>query len=150
RKDDALAAGKAAVSADPKSAPAHYLLGNIYAARQDRTEAINEYTEVLNIAPGFVPAQLDLSRLQMSAGQPGTAVELASAAIRANPKNPDARLALVQGLRVKGDLAGAAAELKPLLQALPNVAPVHVEAGEIALRQKDYASAAASFDKAMK
>ena len=42
RKDEALATAKTAVAADPKSPAAHYLLGKIYAERQEITSAMAE------------------------------------------------------------------------------------------------------------
>jgi tetratricopeptide (TPR) repeat protein len=150
RKDEALATAKAAVAADPKSPAAHYLLGNVYAERQEITSAMAEYAEVLKINPRATPAQLELARLQLAIGKTNTAVEATSDILKANPGNLEARLALVQGLRTRGDLSRAEAELKPLLRAAPRAAAVQVEKGEIALRQKQFDAAAAAFDEALK
>jgi tetratricopeptide (TPR) repeat protein len=74
---------------------------------------------------------------------------MASTIVNADPKNLDARLALVRGLRMQRDYPRASRELKPLLDAAPKSVPVLVEAGELALSQKDYAAAAGHFDRAL-
>jgi tetratricopeptide (TPR) repeat protein len=150
RKDEALAAASAAVAAEPTSVQAQYVLGNVRVARDEAPEAIAAYTEVLRLDPQAVPAQLELARLNTAMGRPSTAVQLASTIVTADPSNLSARLALVQGLRRQKDYEGAERELAPLLKAAPNAAPVQVEAGELALRQKNLAAAASKFDLALK
>ena len=86
----------------------------------------------------------------MAIGKTNTAVETTSDILKADPGNLDARLALVQGLRKRGDYSRAEAELKPLLRAAPRAAAVQAEKGEIALGQKQFDAAAAAFDEALK
>jgi len=149
RNDDALASAKAAVAADPKSVDARYVLGNVYAARQEVEPAMAAYKEVLELNPRLIPPQLELAKLNMATGKPATAVQLATNVLANSAQNLDARLALVQGLRQQGNYTRAAEELKPLLEAAPNAAAVRVEQGEIALRQKDFSAASAAFDRAL-
>src|SRR5262249_10499740 len=117
--------------------------------RSEAELAIAAYKEVLELNPRIIPAQLELAKLNMAVGNPADTVQLASNVLSASSNNLGARLALVQGLRRPGNYTRAAGELKPLLTAAPKSAVVHAEQGEIALRQKDVAGAAAAFDRAL-
>jgi tetratricopeptide (TPR) repeat protein len=150
RTDDALAAAKAAASADPKAVEAQFVLGNVHAARRENRAAISAYSEVLQLNPRAVPAQLELARLSLATGDAVKAVQFAEGAVQNAPNILEARLALVQSLRSKGDFSRATTELTPLMKAAPKSAAVHVQAGEIALGRKDVLLAKSAFEEALR
>jgi uncharacterized protein (TIGR02996 family) len=148
KPEEALIKAKAATVADPQSAMAHYLLGTIYAARSDVDPAVQEFREVLKINPRAVPAQLQLSQLELRRGGTASSLQLAEQAVSNQPQNPLARLMLVRSVTAKGDLPRATAELDKLLKEYPNAAAVHVQAGVLAMAKNDKEGARRSFEKA--
>jgi tetratricopeptide (TPR) repeat protein len=151
RIDEALARAQAAVAANPRSAEGHYLLGSLYADKNDTERAIGEFNEVLKLNPRASAAQLQVARLELAKGRAGAAgaVQYAEQALTSAPGNPLARLLLVRSLMLKGDLPRADGELKGLLQQYPNAAPVHASAGAMALAKRDFAGARKSFERAL-
>ena len=147
--DEAFERAKAAVAADSQSALAYYTLGSVQSLRRDVPEAIKAYTEVLRLNPRFVPAQVELSRLNEVAGNRDAALRYAEEAKQTAPGNVVARAALVRGLLAKSDLSRAEVELASLLRDAPNSAEVHVLNGTLQLARKDETSAKASFARAL-
>jgi putative PEP-CTERM system TPR-repeat lipoprotein len=146
--DEALVKVKAAATADPQSAIAQYMLGSIYASRNDVDEAVKAFREVLKINPRAVPAQLQLSRLELLRGGAASSVQLAEDALKSQPENPVARLMLVKSLAANGDLTRAESEINALLAKYPKSAPVHAEAGAVAMRKNNAVLARREFEAA--
>ena len=78
--DEALDRAKAAVAADPQSAPAHYALGMVHDLRREVPDAIKAYNEVLRLNPRAVAAQVELSRLNLATGDRDAALHYAEEA----------------------------------------------------------------------
>ena len=90
----------AAVEADPNSADAHDLWGNLLASKGDTTHALTEFQAAIRINPGSAYAQLDLGELLVKRGdRQGAAPHLQQAAQSADPA---ARQSAVQLLRQIG------------------------------------------------
>lgn len=149
KEDEALAAAKAATATNPKSSEAHNILGAIYASRNEVDNAISSFSEVLRLAPLATGAKIELSRLQLLKGQVTTALQLAEEAGRQDPKNPEARLALVSALAATGDNDRAEAALRDLMKEYPKVALVHARLGGVLLAKKEGAAARREFDRAL-
>jgi tetratricopeptide (TPR) repeat protein len=124
RLDEALEKARAAVAADPRSAPAQYTLGVVSERRRDNATAIKAFTEVLAIDPRLSDAQVYLSRLNLEAGNPEGALQHAQDAKRTEPASVAARVALVRSLLARGDVKNAETEVRVLAKALPNDATV--------------------------
>jgi tetratricopeptide (TPR) repeat protein len=147
--NEAVVKAKAAISADPTSIGAHYMLGSLQASRGEAEEAMASFREVLKLNPRAVAAQLQLSQLELSRGSSESSLQLAQDAVSNQPNNPLARLMLVRSLTARGELARAETEVKGLLTKYPNAAAVHAQAGMIALQRQDVAVARRSFEKAL-
>jgi tetratricopeptide (TPR) repeat protein len=147
--NEAIVKAKAAVTADPRSIGAHYMLGSLEASRGGAEEAMASFREVLKLNPRAVAAQLQLSQLELARGSSESSLTLAQDAVSNQPNNPLARLMLVRSLTARGDLPRAETEVKALLAKYPNAAAVHAQAGMIALQRQDLAVARRSFDKAI-
>ena len=120
--DEALEVAKAAVGADPEAATAHLALAVVHDRRREVAEATKSYNEVLRLNPRATPAQVALSRLSLASGAAAAAVTYAGDARLRDPSNLAARVALVKGLIVTGDLARAETEVAGLLKGAPNAA----------------------------
>mgnify|MGYP005812305937 CR=1 FL=1 len=147
--DEALVNAKAAATADPRSVPAHFVLGGLYAAKNDTGSAVKEYTEVLRLNPRAAPAALELARLQMASGETRPAVQFAEQAVTAAPEDPVARWTLVRTLLASGDLDRAETELKALEAKYPNAAPVVAARGTLQVLRKDTPGARRAYSRAL-
>jgi len=105
---------------------------------------------VLKLNPRAVAAQLELSRLEVGRGAPGSAVQFAEQAVTTEPGNPLARVTLARTLLLKGDLARAEVELKILIANYPNAAPVIAGMGSLQMLKNEPAAARLSFERAQK
>ena len=148
KPQDALTRVQAAVKSDPQSAPAQFALGLLQERLRNRKEAIAAFTEVIRLNPRAAAAQVNLSRLSLFEGAPDRAVSFAEAALVSAPRNPAARLSLVQGLLAKGDTARAEQELASLLKQFPNEGYVHAMKGALHVQRKELAAARAAYEKA--
>jgi tetratricopeptide (TPR) repeat protein len=69
-------------------------LGNFYAAKGDRREAIASYTTSIELAPYYLPAYVNLADFYRRLGQESDALELLQRAVAINPDNAAAHHAL--------------------------------------------------------
>src|SRR6266540_2151531 len=147
--DEALDRAKAAVAADPQSAPAQYALGMVHDLRHEVADAIKAYDEVLRLNPRAAAAQVALSGLNLSTGNRDAALRYAEEAKRTQPANAAARMALARSLLVRGELGRAETEIAVLLRGLPNSATVHALNGMLQARRNNQAAARTSFERAL-
>lgn len=148
RSDEALMRVQKAIEGDPKSIYAHYALGQLYRERGDIAAADKAFREVLRLNPRAVPAQVELSRLQLAQGNTADSLQTAEAAVKNLPKNFEVRVALVRSLLASKDHVRAEREIAQLLVDFPDVATVHVLDGVLAAERKN-PSARAKFEKAL-
>lgn len=146
---DALKTARAAVEADPASAPAQFALGQALVELRQPDDAIKALNEVLRLNPRVVAAQVILSRLQLEQGNANAAVQFASEAKKAAPANPNVQLALAKSLVIQGNLTQAAPEVRALLERYPQVAASHTVNGMLLLRSKNLPGARAAFMRAL-
>ena len=111
KRDEARATVQKAVEVDPRLAAAHYLLG-LLRLPSDPAGAIKAFTETVNLAPGVVPAHVELARLYLAQGDPSSAVQYASQAARYRPDDPGVRDLLARAFLAKGDVAQAEREIR--------------------------------------
>jgi tetratricopeptide (TPR) repeat protein len=147
RRESALSSAQVAVKGDPASAVSQFTLGRAYAAVGDKSGAEAAFREVLKINPRAVPAQLELSLLQIGE-KGGGALRLAEEAAAAQPGNPETKIALIRSLLASGDLARAEKEILQLQSQKPTAAG-YVQAGGLALARNDVVRATAEFAKAL-
>jgi len=149
RYTEALQFGQAATKLEPKSAPAHYLVGLAQVGLRQTVEATASLNEVIRLNPRASAAQLLVSRLHLAAGETDTAVTMAEGAVASAPDSADARAALARSLIAAGNLDRATTEIANLLKAFPQSGMVHALDGAIRMRKKDLAGARKSYDTAL-
>jgi tetratricopeptide (TPR) repeat protein len=147
--DEALAAAKAAVSADLNSAPAHFALAAVQEQRHEVADATKSYEEVLKLNPRASAAQIALSRLSLASGATEKSLQYAGSARLQDPSSLEARAVLVKGLIVKGDLARAESEIAALLKGAPDAATSHSLNGSLLATRNDAVAARRSFQRAL-
>lgn len=149
RREEALARAQSAVKASPDSSIAHYLLGVIQADMRDVVAARAAFQEVLRLNPRVAAAQLHLSQLELAAGAPAQAVQLAEAAVKNAPQSPDAQLSLARGLIAQRDLSRAEPIVAALVKQYPTVGEVHALDGTLQLAKKNTGGARAAYTRAL-
>ena len=147
--DGALHHAKAAVAADPKAPAAHYLLGTVHAGRKEFVDAANAFSEVLKLNPRATPARLQLARLDLLRGNGGNAITLAREVVAADPRNVAARMVLIDALLQQRIADQAEQALTALAAEYPELAPLDVRFGRLAVLKKDLAGARQAFDRAL-
>jgi len=148
--DAALPLLNAAATADPARATEPTMLkANVYLSRGQLQDARDAYTEALRVAPTSAAIQLALSKLDAAIGDNQDSFDLALSAVQHDPSNPDAHLNLEQRLFAKGDLEGAARELKILQDNFAPSPQVLIESAAIDAARKDLKSARAALEKAL-
>jgi tetratricopeptide (TPR) repeat protein len=147
---DALTVATAAVDAHPDALAAQLMLGRIQAARHQPAAAIAAYQEAVRLNPLAISAKVALARLQLASGRPDTSIGLAQEVLNAEPQNADARFVLVQALLQQGDLQRAQTGLDALLVKYPDLAPVHIQAGMLLGRKRQFPEARKEFERALK
>ena len=87
--DDALKYAKRALEADATSWRAHYLLGSIYAAKDQVQRAIQSYRRSIELAPNEPIPHTDLAELYFSQKRYDDALKANASAIRVAPDVPE-------------------------------------------------------------
>lgn len=147
--DAALERANAAVAADPQSAEAQFVSGLVHDLRREPADAIKSYNEVLRLNPRAAAAQVQLSRLNLVAGNDSAALEFAQGARESEPTSEAANVALVRSLLASGDLARVETELARLLRQAPNSASVQALNGVLAVRRNNRAAAVSAFQRSL-
>jgi len=145
----AIQTGRAAVAADPASAPAHFALAQALVESRQPQDAIASLSEVLRINPRILSAQLMLSRLHLAAGDAPAALQLAAEARKAAPSNPDVQYTYARTLLAQGNFVQAEPEVRALLAKYPQFAASHNIAGMLLLARHDQQGARAAFGRAL-
>ncbi len=147
--DLAAASAEAAVAADPSSATAHRLLGRVLTARGDLDRAFDQYAEALWLDASMPDVPRELAGVALALRRDGAAVEYARQALRHDPGDRAAAVALVSGLVGVRDYATADKTLKPLLAREPNAPDLLLQAGRIQEARGDRAQARSTFQRVL-
>lgn len=122
RLDEAEQHAQDAVRLDPDEVRYAELLAQVLSSRGAHRDAAVEFGRLARNDPGQTTWTLAEARERLGAAQPAMGVEAARRAVRLDPDNGQAQLALSQGLARTGDARGAfqaAAAATRLLQAEP-------------------------------
>lgn len=138
----------AALKDAPNNVQARYLEA-LVDFREGKTEtARDRLAGVLKAAPSFVPALLLGGSIEFTLGNLQTAETHLNKVVKAAPRNPHARRLLAATQLRAGRPDDATRTLEPLDPEDSSDVGVNVVAGEIALAKKEWAKAAAHFEKA--
>jgi tetratricopeptide (TPR) repeat protein len=101
------------------------------------------------INPGNVEATVTVAQVLDSLGQHSLAIDAYGRVPREHPAFLTAELGRADALRRSGKQETAAEVLNQLSQTHPDMANVHVAAGDLAREQEDWARAVAAYDRAL-
>ena len=125
--DEALAAAQAAQLADPASADAAYLEGQVYAAKGNAERAVQSFQSALKLNPKASPAATAIAQIRLATGHADEAIEWADRARAAAPGELTARIVLTRALMRGGQIARAQQEAKALDPQVPAVELLNAE-----------------------
>jgi Tfp pilus assembly protein PilF len=133
-----------AVSASPTSAASQNTLGTILLALGKVVDARQRFDKALSLDPGAAYARNNLCYAWLMAGEPDRAESECREAMALDPGLQPARNNLALALAQAGDLAGAAS----VFGAVNGEAAAQYNLGIVFLSKRQYAAAAAAFDRA--
>lgn len=138
-----------ALHQDPKSPPAHYLMGMIALQEGRSDDAVSQWQAALNADANYVPARLRLASAALKARNGSKAEEYVIDVVRDEPANVEALLLYARALLLEGHEDSARALCQRVLAADPNNAPANVLLGDMALNGHHLAPALLQYEKAM-
>ncbi len=115
----AVAAAQAALAAEPRSAPAHYLLATAHLLQGRTEDAEAGYRRAIRLAPGLAEAHNNLGLVLERRGQPAEAESCYRRAIAARPAYAEAHNNLGNALLALGRGGEAVAAFHAALEAHP-------------------------------
>lgn len=146
---EALTVANAAVESSPKSALAHFALGQTERARGNLDAAIAAFKAAVAYNARLGLADLELAELLLARGQIGEADRFARSAWTKMPGAAAVKLMLARIELAKGDTAAASPLLKELDKQYPTLASVQREVGRLEWT-RDAAAARAALERAFK
>lgn len=125
----------AAVAGSPDSAPAYFVLGEVYQSKGDETSAIEEWNNAISHDPGYTPALLALAQLAYTRHQYNATEEKVAAVVRHEPANLEALLLYARALGSEKEFAAAQSIAHRALAVAPQSAQPRVLQGELEMQQ---------------
>jgi Tfp pilus assembly protein PilF len=123
--DAARSRAELAIQADPRSAPAHILLGNAMAGLNNPTSATTQIEQAINLDPNYAPAWTSLGAAHFRSGRREDARAAFNKATALSPKAPDVWIALANFEWASGDSAAAEKALQRALSVDPQSPDAH-------------------------
>ena len=140
--NSALQAANAFVKKYPTNPVSQQLLGAIHVARNDAAAARAAFTKAVELNPTYLPAVVNLARLDIAEKKPAEARKRVEALVAKDPKNEQALLALADVMgRTGASPADVAATLQRAISANPQSVPARLALIGLQLRTKDSAAA---------
>lgn len=144
----ALTAARTLAGKFPESVPVQLTLGRVQLAVKDLPLARQALQEASKYA-GFDPvAQVDISRLQLAAGNPDGATHAVNKALQASPDDIGALVMQVEIAARRGDAAAVDAGMKQLQAKHPGKVPTLLTAGHVAFSRRQLPQAITRYQAA--
>ncbi|MEO8187108.1 MAG: XrtA/PEP-CTERM system TPR-repeat protein PrsT [Burkholderiaceae bacterium] len=133
----------------PTNPLSQQLLGAVHVARNDPAAARVAFTKAVELSPTYLPAIINLARLDIAEKKPGDARKRLEALVAKDPKNDQALLALTDVMaRTGAPPADIVATLKRAISANPQSVPARLALISFYLRAKDSAAALSTAQEA--
>lgn len=114
-----------ALKVDKNYADAHYELAKTYLKMGNAMPAYQQLAQTVDLAPGNLPARIDLGNIFLAGNAPDKAEAQAKAVLAANPKDADAYALLAGVANARGNHQESMDNLNRALQLDPNKASYH-------------------------
>lgn len=138
---------QALVSRAPTNAVLRFNLGRALLVKGQLEQARTQFQESAKLQSDYIPPRLALAELQVRRRDWGQALQYSNEVLQLNQRNLSARLIRTTALAAVGNREQARAELAETIKAYPNSREAHVQIGLLALSEKQYKEAEATFTK---
>lgn len=146
---EALALASAAVTANPRSAPAHYMRGVALQATRENDQAIDAFRQVLQLRPTAVPAQLALADLYIKRGEAAAALQFLGQTLKLQPTLGVAHYLRAKALLQMGNIPAAEAAVKLVMTTNTASADAQALLGDLQLRKREIAAARTAYTRSI-
>lgn len=147
--DTALQTAKQLVQKFPDQVNMQIVLGRVYLATGDRSNAQKAFRDATRLADYNPTLQVQIGRLQLMADNPGGAAYSAQKALQEKPDDEAALALSAETETVRGDPARADAALKTLAAKYPNSVATALTTANIAMARGQYGAAASGYRNAL-
>ena len=149
KASDAIPILESAVKSAPNSAFAHFQLGVAYAANGNLGQAQSEWQQASTLRPNMVEPQRALAMLAARKSDPTSLVQSSEQLMRLEPHSAEGYVFHSRALLLKGDKAGAEADLKKAIEVAPRDSTAFVRMGDLRASAKQYDDAAKFYSQAL-
>ncbi len=148
RTNEAFEAARHCYDLDQQNTDSIFALAWVHERRKDWKESRQLYEKGLALAPQYTNMQIGLARLELFQCSNNKAISLAQAALKQNPRQPDALLVLGMASRAGGQLTEARRALEQALQITEEYPDVHLVLGQVPEDQMNFAEARRHYARA--
>ena len=145
----ALAAAKTLAGKYPESVPVLQALGRARLASKDLTMARQALQEASKYAGADPLTQVNISRLQLAAGNPDGALHAVNKALQSSPDDIGALVMIVEIAARRGDAAAVDAGMKQLRAKHAGKLPTLLTAGHVAFSRRQLPQAISQYEAAL-
>ena len=150
RKDEARKAAEIALSADPRDAASHLIMGRVALGEGKLDDAIKEGQAALAILANSAGAKLLIADAYAKKGEIDLAVESYQAAFGLDHADPTSLVRASEACRAAGRDTSAKAFGEKASREFPDWAPAWVALGDALVANKEVASARVAYETALK
>ncbi len=133
---------------EPESADIYYMIGEAYRFKGQTGNALNAYSNALNLDPNFAPPYLGQARVRLMSNPSFNARPLLDNAIRRDPNFGEAYLERARFMLTRNDLQDALADLERAAELLPDSPEVYITYANVHYALNDMQNALTSAEKA--
>lgn len=117
KNDLAVESLKESLRQQPDRAEVYFNLGNLHQGQRELQEAQACYRKAVQLKPGWIKAEMALSRVLMLQGEEGKALDICEQILRQDPGNQEVIVTEASIMEQIGDPGGAYRKLQPLIEA---------------------------------
>ena len=110
----------------PTDVRIHNVLGMAHVKKGMLDKAVMEFNKIIDINSDFVPAYLNLAKINLKLNQPGVAEILYKTALQLKPDTVEARLGLGVSYALMGNHTNAIAEFEVVREKHPDNVSIHI------------------------
>ena len=140
----------AALALNPRSAPAHNNLGNVYLRQENLDDALNSFRQAVQLQPGYGEAHLNLGNLLRRRGNPAEAMPHLKRAASLDARSVSAQANLGAVLMDMHDYPGAVRAFEAALRLRPDQADAHANLGAALVAAGELPRSLEVLDRALK
>jgi tetratricopeptide (TPR) repeat protein len=149
KPNDAIPILETAVKSEPDNSMGHYYLGLAYAAVSNFGQAQYHWLEAARLRPDAPDPQRAIAEYAARSRNTALLVDSSEQLMRIEPHSSEGYIFHAQALLLKGDKAGAEADLKKATQVAPKDSAPYARLGDLRFSEKKFDEAATFYSQAL-